>query len=147
MSRIVAIQCDASQKVLGAAFLQDHKPVVYASHVLTETETRYGQIEKEMLAIVYAREKFNQFTYGRHVTIYSDHKPLEASSKKPLAHAPRRLQGVIMRFQKYDFDVQYERGKNMYITDLLSRAYLQNTDHEDILAFDTSGRISSRTGS
>ena len=83
--------------------------MVYASHALTETETCYSQIEKEMLAIVYALEKFNQFTYGRCVTIYSDHKPLEAISKKPLAHAPRRLQGMIMRFQKCDFDVQYER--------------------------------------
>ena len=109
----LAIQCDASQKGLGAALLQDQKPVVYASHALTETETCYAQIEKEMLAIVYALEKFNQFTYGRHVTIYIDHKPLEAISKKPLAHAPRRLQGMIMRFQKCDFDVQYERGQNM----------------------------------
>lgn len=143
----LAIQCDTSQKGLGAALLQDQKPVVYANHALTETETRYAQIEKEMLAIVYALEKFNQFTYGRHVTIYSDHKPLEAISKKPLAHAPRRLQGMIMRFQKCDFDVQYERGKNMYMADLLTRAYLPNTDHENILVFDTSGRMSSRTGS
>ena len=143
----LAIHCDASRKGLGAALLQDHKPVVYASHALTETETRYAQIliEKEMLAIVYALEKFNQFTYGRHITIYSDHKPLEAISKKPLA--PRRLQGMIMRFQKCDLDVQYERGKNMYIADLLTRAYLPNTDHENILVFDTSGRMSSRTGS
>ena len=43
--------------------LQDQEPVAYASHALTETETRYGQIEKEMLAIVYALEKFNQFTW------------------------------------------------------------------------------------
>lgn len=141
----LAIQCDASQKGLGAALLQDQKPVVYTSHALTETETRYAQIEKEMLAIVYALEKFNQFTYGRHVSIYSDHKPLEAISKKPLA--PRRLQGMIMRFQKCDLDVQYERGKNMYIVDLLTRAYLPNTDHVNILVFDTSGRMSSRTGS
>ena len=89
-----------------------------------------------MLAIVYALEKFNQFTYGRHVTIYSDHKPLEAILKKPLAHAPRRLQGMIMRLQKYDFDVHYERGKNMHIADLLSRTYLSNTDHEEAKEFE-----------
>ena len=126
----------ASQKGLGAALLQDQKPVAYTSRALTETETRYAQIEKEMLAIVYALEKFNQFPYGRHVTIYSDHKPLEAVLKKLLAHAPRRLQGMIMRLQKYDFDVHYERGKNMHIADLLSRAYLPNTDHEEAKEFE-----------
>ena len=91
------IHCDASQKGLGAALLQDLKPVGYASRAFTETETCYAQIEKEMLAIVYALEKFNQFTFGRHVTNHSDHKPLEGNLKKPLACAPRRLQGMIMR--------------------------------------------------
>ena len=77
----LAIQCDASQKGLGAALLQNGKPVAYASRALSDAETRYAQIEKEMLAIVYALEKFNQFTFGRHVTVYSDHKPLEAILK------------------------------------------------------------------
>ena len=71
-----------------------------------------------MLAIIYALEKFNQFTYRRHVTIYSDHKPLEVILKKPLAHAPRRLQAMIMRLQKYDFDVHYKRVKNMHIASI-----------------------------
>ena len=132
----LAIQCDASQKGLGAALLQNQKPVAYASRALTETETRYAQIEKEMLAIVYALEKFNQFTYGRHVTVYSDHKPLEAILKKPLACAPKRLQGMIMRLQKYDLDVQYEKGKNMHIADFLSRAYLPNTEHPTGASFE-----------
>ena len=78
-------QCDASQRGLGEALLQNQETVAYASRALTETETRYAQIEKEMLAIVYALEKFNQFTFGRKVTVHSDHKPLEAILKKPLA--------------------------------------------------------------
>ena len=74
-SSVLAIQCDASQKGLGTAFLQDQKPVAYTSRALTETETRFAQIEKEKLAIAYALEKFKQFTHGRHVTTYSYHKP------------------------------------------------------------------------
>ncbi|KAK3737378.1 hypothetical protein QZH41_011513, partial [Actinostola sp. cb2023] len=95
------IQCDASQKGLGAALLQHGKPIAYISRTLTETEQRYAQIEKEMLAIVFSLEKFNQYTFGRHVKVQSDHKPLEAILKKPLACAPRRLQG---RLQKYEFE-------------------------------------------
>ena len=105
------------------------KPVAYASRALSDAETRYAQIEKEMLAIVYAPEKFNQFTFGRHVTVYSDHKPLEAILKKPLACAPKRLQGMIMRLQKYELEVRYEKETDMHNADFLSPAYLSSTEH------------------
>ena len=123
-SQDLTIQCDASQSGLGAAILQNGKPIEYTSRALTDTETRYAQIEKEMLAIVFALERFNQYTFVRHVHIKSDHKPLEAILLKPLARAPRRLQLMMMRLQKYDFTVHYERGKNMHLADMLSRAYL-----------------------
>ena len=123
------IQCDASKKGLGAALLQNGKPIAYTSRALTDTEQRYAQIEKEMLAIVFALEKFNQYAYGRHVRIQSDHKPLESILKKALACAPRRLQGMMMRLQKYDYEVRYERGTNLHLADTLSRAYLPTTVH------------------
>ena len=83
-SKQLDIQCDASKSGLGAALLQDGRPIAYASRALTDTETRYAVIEKEMLAIVFALEKWHQCTYCRPVTIYSDHKPLESITKKPL---------------------------------------------------------------
>ena len=124
LSLDLTIQCDASQNGLGAALLQNGKPIEYASRSLTDTETRYAQIEKEMLAIVFSLERFNQYTFGRHVHIESDHKPLEMILQKPLARAPRRLQLMMMRLQKYDFTVHYECGENMHLADMLSRAYL-----------------------
>lgn len=95
---------DASQKGFGAALLLKGKPIAYASRVLTDTEERYAQIEKEMLAIVFSLEKFHQYTFGRPVTVRSDHKPLESILKKPLSSAPRRLQGMMMRLQKYNIN-------------------------------------------
>ena len=83
-----------------------------------------------MLAIVFALERFNQYTFGRHEHIESDHKPLEIILLKPLAPAPRRLQLMMMRLQKYDFNVRYERSKNMHLADMLSRAYLPYKDKE-----------------
>ena len=49
------MSADASSYSLGAVILQkvkDHwKPVAYAPRSLSETETRYAQIEKEVLAV------------------------------------------------------------------------------------------------
>ena len=100
----LVIQCDASNLGLGAALLQDDRPIAYASRALTDTETRYAVIEKEMLAIVFALEKWHQFTYGRSVVVNSDHKPLEAITKKSLDKAPKRLQGMLLRALAYDVE-------------------------------------------
>jgi hypothetical protein len=43
---------------------------------MTETESRYVQIEKELLAAVFACTKFYDFTYGNKVGIETDHEPL-----------------------------------------------------------------------
>ena len=63
----VTLQCDASQTGLGAALMQNGQPVAYASRALTDTETRYAQIEKELLAIVFACDRFDAYIYGRNV--------------------------------------------------------------------------------
>ena len=102
-------------------YFRTARHIEYQSCSLTDTETRYAQIENEMLAIVFSIERFNQYTFGRHVHIESDHKPLEMILQKPLARAPRRLQLMITRLQKNDFTV---RGENMHLAEMLSRAYL-----------------------
>ena len=46
----------------------------YASRALTTTEEYYGQVEKELLAIVFSCEKCDQYVYGRNITVQSDQK-------------------------------------------------------------------------
>ena len=104
--------------------MQDGHPIAYTTRALTETESRYAQIEKEMLAIVFSVEKFNDYTFGRRTIVYTDHKPLQSIVKKPLHRAPKRLQGMMIRLQKYDLEVRYERGNRMFLADTLSKAYL-----------------------
>ena len=122
-SKPLVLQCDASEKVLGASLLQDGKPIAYASRALTCTETNYAQIEKELLAIVLGVERFHQHTYGRKVVVDSDHKPLETIFGKSLATAPRRLQKMFMRLQSHDLDIRYKKGSEMYLADTLSRHF------------------------
>ena len=123
-SKRIEIFTDASASGIGAALLQDGHPVAYASRALTDPETRYAVIEKEMLAIVFALEKWNQLTYGHQVTILTDHKPLESIGKKSLDKAPKRLQSMLLRAMAYDIDIQYVKGKDNHLADPLSRSYL-----------------------
>ena len=119
----VELAVDASQKGLGAMMSQSGKPIAFASRSLTDCETRYANIEKEMLAVVFGVEHFHYYIYGRPVTVESDHKPLEAIIKKPLSSAPPRLQRMLLRLMKYDVTLTYKAGREMYVPDTLSRAH------------------------
>ena len=59
------VQCDASKEALGAVLLQDGRPIMFASRTLSRAEENYAQIEKELLAVVFAMERFDHYTYGR----------------------------------------------------------------------------------
>ena len=60
------IQTDASKKGLGAVLLQDGQPVVYVSRSLTPAETQYSNIERELLAVVFALERLSSLCLWIH---------------------------------------------------------------------------------
>ncbi|XP_038139714.1 uncharacterized protein LOC119782701 [Cyprinodon tularosa] len=124
--RSTRISADASQFGLGAVLLQQHDgqwlPVAYASRALTSAESRYAQIEKELLASLYACERFHQYVYGQAFEVETDHKPLVSIMSKPLNDCPLRIQRMLIRLHKYDVHMLYTQGKYMYTADTLSRA-------------------------
>jgi len=126
----VTLSVDASSVGLGAAILQDNKPIAYASRALTQTQRGYAQIEKEMLAITFGCEKFHPYLYSRPVIVETDHKPLESIFKKPLFKVPMRLQRMLLKVQPYHLMVKYKQGKLMYVADTLSRATVVQS-HDD----------------
>ena len=117
----ITVQADASQDGLGAALLQEGKPIAFASKSVTDTERRYANIEREMLSIVFACERFHTYLYGRTFIIENDHKPLEMVALKNLDKAPPRLQHLLLRLQPYDCQIKYRPGKEMLLVDALSR--------------------------
>ena len=117
----VTIQVDTSQVGLGAALLQDNKPVAFASKALTDAECRYTNIEREMLAVVFGPERFYTYIYRQSFMIESDHKPLESISRKNLADMPAQLQCMMLHLQGYDLTICYCPGKGMVIPYTLSR--------------------------
>ena len=128
----VTLQCDASEKGLGAVLLQNSQLVAFASKTLSPTERRYAQIEKECLVIVFACQRFSQYISRQEkITVESDHKPLQAIFKKSVLAAPCRLQRMVLRLQCFNLNVTYKPGSQMYIADHLSRAYLASQGEED----------------
>ena len=137
----VTVQCDASEYGLGAALLQNGQPVAFASRSLSQTERQYAQIEKECLAIVFSCERFSQYLAGRErITIESDHKPLQSIFQKSILSAPCRLQRMMLRLQRFNIDVKYKPGAQMYVADHLSRASLADnnemTDNFQVFALE-----------
>ncbi|GJY19401.1 reverse transcriptase domain-containing protein [Tanacetum coccineum] len=97
------LMCDASDFALGAVLGQRHekhfRPIHYASKTMNEAESRYTTTEKEMLAVVYAFEKFRSYLVMNKCTVYTDHSALKylfakKDSKARLLRWVSALQGV-----------------------------------------------------
>ena len=69
--------CDASDFVMGVVLGQRtekmFKAIYYASKTFNEAQENYFIVEKEMLAMVFACEKFRPYILGSHVIIHTDH--------------------------------------------------------------------------
>ena len=111
----VTMQCDSSSYAISAVLLQNGKVIEYASRAMTEAERNYAQIEKELLSILFGFERYHTYLYARpdRVTVQTDHKPLLAIAKKALGSAPKRLQRMLLRLQRYNFNLQWVPGSQL----------------------------------
>ncbi|GFS18592.1 Pol polyprotein [Elysia marginata] len=81
-------------------------------------------------SLVHACKKFHCYIFGKEITVFTDHKPLEQIFKRQLLSAPMRLQRMLLALQWYDIKVNYNKGKYMQLPDTLSRAYLEDVEQE-----------------
>ena len=124
-SRDTKISADASSYGIGAVLMQhiegQWKPIAYASRSMTNTETRYAQIEKEALATTWAAEHFSDYITGRQVLIETDHKPLiPLLNTKHLDSLPPRVLRFCPRLMRFDYTVAHVPGTLLYTADTLS---------------------------
>ena len=134
--RATMISADASSYGLGSVIMQKHidewKPVAFASRTLTDTEKRYSQIEKECLASVWACEKFQRYLIGMDsFQLITDHKPLvPLINDRDLDKVPSRLQRLLTRMMAFHPVAIHTAGKDMVISDTLSRCPLSQYECE-----------------
>nr|GEW02862.1 reverse transcriptase domain-containing protein [Tanacetum cinerariifolium] len=121
------LMCDASDYAVGAVLRQRVEkhfwPIHYASKTMNQAETNYTTTEIEMLAVVYAFEKFRSYLIMNKSIVYTNHSALKYLFAKKDAKA--RLLRWILLPQEFDFKVIDTKGAENYATDHLSR--LENT--------------------
>ncbi len=129
----VEVWADASSYGLGAVLMQGGRPVYFCSCSLTKSEESWPQIDKELLALVWALERLDVYTYGHQVLAHTDHRPLLGLKDKPLDHCSLRQQRLLGRLMRYDLELCFKPGKDMLLPDTLSRAPVgQPEELEDI---------------
>ena len=131
------IMCDASDYAVGAILGQrvNKSPVLiyYASHTLAETQRNYTTTQKELLAVVFALDKFRSYLLGFKVIIYSDHSTLRYLLTKKEAK-PRLLRWILL-LQDFDIEIRDKKGSENVVADHLSRIMILEGDliHETFL--------------
>ncbi|XP_074559897.1 uncharacterized protein LOC141815936 [Curcuma longa] len=117
------LMCDASDYALGAVLGQrvDGAPhvICYASRTLDSAQANYTTTEKELLAIVFALDKFRSYLLCSHVIIFSDHAAIRYLLKKPDSK-PRLIRWMLL-LQEFDVEIRDRSGKENLVADHLSR--------------------------
>ena len=94
------VMCDASDLAIGAVFEQREggKPYVvyYANKTLNEAQRNYTTPEKELLAVVYALDKFRAYLVGLDIIIFTDYSDLKYLLTKQNAKARLIIWGLML---------------------------------------------------
>nr|GEV78932.1 hypothetical protein [Tanacetum cinerariifolium] len=131
------LMCDASDfavaAVLGQRIEKHFRPIHYASKTITEVESNYTTTEKEMLAVVYAFEKFRSYLIMNKSIVYTDHLAFKYLFAKKNSKA--RLLRWILLLQEFDLKVVDTKRAENYTADHLSPKALPTNDARVVVKF------------
>lgn len=121
---------------------EDIKYISFMARSLSESERKYSATKRELLAIVFALNKFHYYIWGRHFDLYTDHRALT------FIHTQRDLNPMMTAWQdtllNYSFTVHYRPGILNVLPDALSRLFpthmrlpktIEHEEHQVALAY------------
>lgn len=120
------IQCDASDRGLGAVLCQEdsngqERPILYIGRTLSVREEAYSTSEKECACLVWAVKKLACYVAGSKFTVETDHCPL--TWLQSMSSKNGRLLRWSIALHQHNFEVRYKKGKLHTNADGLSRAF------------------------
>ncbi|KAK8649407.1 hypothetical protein V6N13_130136 [Hibiscus sabdariffa] len=125
------LMCDASDYAVGAVLGQRKgrifHPIYYASKTLNDAQVNYTTTKKELLAVIFAFNKFRSYLIGAKVTIYTNHSAIKYLLSKKDAK-PRLIRWILL-LQEFDVEIIDRKGTENQVADHLSR--LENKDIAD----------------
>ncbi|GJV70860.1 reverse transcriptase domain-containing protein [Tanacetum coccineum] len=149
------LMCDASDFAIGAVLGQrknkHFQPIHYASKTMTEAQAHYTTTEKELLAVVYAFEKFRSYLILSKSIVYTDHSAIKYLFAKK--DAKPRLMRWILLLQEFDVIIRDKKGAENLAADHLSRLEnphqdkLENKEITETFPLETLGSVALRVDS
>ncbi|GJR47332.1 reverse transcriptase domain-containing protein [Tanacetum coccineum] len=149
------LMCDASDFAIGAVLGQrknkHFQPIHYASKTMTEAQAHYTTTEKELLAVVYAFEKFRSYLVLSKSIVYTDHSAIKYLFAKK--DAKPRLMRWILLLQEFDVIIRDKKGAENLAADHLSRLEnphqdkLENKEITETFPLETLGSVALRADS
>ncbi|XP_073033769.1 uncharacterized protein [Primulina eburnea] len=129
------LMCDASDYAVGVVLGQRRDKffisIYYASRTMDAAQQNYTNTEKEMLAVVFAFDKFRPYLVGTKVIVFTDHAVIRYLFAKKDAK-PRLMRWILM-LQEFDFEVKDRKGCENQVADHLSRFELEDKKYEGII--------------
>ena len=127
------INTDASGKAIGSVLMQqdedgDFNIISTASRVLRPSEQRYTTCEKELLAIIYALQRFRVYIYGRKAILFTDNQAITFLHKCVITS--NRVARWMVEIQQFDLEIRHIKGVQNHLADVFSRSPSGLTDEE-----------------
>ena len=119
------LESDTSQQATGACLYQQIKDVWrvvgFHSKRLPLVVKNYSITELELTGLLINIHGFKQLLKNRHFQVVMDHKAVEYIMKSKDEPVSARLKNLLYHLREYSFDLQYVKGKDMVVSDALSR--------------------------